>query len=913
MITAYKVYEKTNGGLDIILWLVPQAVEAVDNPKKKAFRYRPEERTPSAYLLQPDASHPYWRLIDYGISNKPFSPVDLYMREKNMTRDQFVMAVHELAEKYGVEDEKITKDNRPVWKDRSAREGEVDGQHVFETRDTFTESEIRYWGPNVTEEHLRTYCWKACECVGKVENGRVKERHSTENYPIFIRECNYSDDKGALHTFYKVYFPREYDKRWRFFYIGDKPKDYINGLDALQCAFRKNGGMKLPAVFITSGDSDAVNCLSMGGQAVWLNSETTEMTKKQHDILLEYAERIYYIGDVDATGKECSRRLALRYLDIYSVILPEHLMNHFHDARGGMRKDLKDFVQLFPSRENFWNLVRQARKAQFWYEEYDKDKDKTSYHILPKSLNYFLELNGYCTLADISTEKPHYIHIEGMLVKDVYPKNIKNFINTWCEEHSLTESLLNLVMRTRDLPNKDTSNMHEKDLDFTNSTSTSQLCFFRNCWVEVTANGATIHQYKELPSMNSYVWEHDIIKHDYVEHKPMFVVSQREDGSFSVTITDDANSDVLTYLQHTSRLYWRQEDEEGIPLTEEQRRDEEQCLAAKLACIGYYLHRFKNESLAWAAILQDAFLSEDEHSANGRSGKSFFLRFLKVLINTFSIDGRNAEVGKKAFFLDGVTPRTDMIDIDECAWNFIFSYFFGMITGSVHVEEKNKHQFDIPFNVAAKFIFATNYVIKNIDSSTQARLWPQLFSDYYHQMVPGKNTYKENRGIRDDFGYNLLGSDYPEEKWQADIAFAMQCLQFYLSLAPEQRKIQVPSDFIKRRTQLAVIGKTFNDWASEYYKPGSEHLDVTEEHDVVLADYKKETEDKFMSAQKFTSKLKEYCAFAPHIHCYNPGEFTEGKQDGTRIRQRRQDNGKKVNMIHVRSELWVLGQIDEPL
>lgn len=914
MLTALKLYDATNQGLDIILDLVPQASVAVENPKKNAFKYRLDERTPSAYLKPPTDRYPNWGLVDYGISDKPFSPIDLYMREKGLSRHQFTLALHELAEHYGVEDDKIRKEYRPEWNERPKRDDEEEGQRVFESRDTFTDEEIRLWGPNVTEKDLRTYGWLPTLYVGTVRNGRVKECHSTETFPIFVQECHYSDAEGHLYTFHKVYKPREYNKRFRFEYIGHVPQDYIYGLEALRCAWRKNGEKKLKSVFLVSGGSDGANCLSMGGQAVWLNSETADLTQNQHDLLLQYAERIYHIGDVDATGKDCSRRLALQYLDIFSITLPEKLMNQFRDNRGNRRKDLKDYVQLFPRREDFWLLVRQARQAQFWTEEEKTDKEgntTVTYRLSPTVLCHFLELNGYYTILDDQHSNPQYIQVQGVKVKRVLPKNVRNFLNTWCERNGLPEAVQNLVLRSKDLPNEKVSNLHELNLDFSTGKATTQLVFLRNCWIEVTADGITRHQYKEQTPFETYVWQKSVIDHDYVEHKPMFEVEEREDGTFGARLTEDACSDALNYLRNTSRLHWRQVDEQGVPLTPEQQREEEQCLAAKIACIGYYLHHYRDPSFAVSAMLQDSFLAEDEKEANGRSGKSVLLDFLMKLNNYFFIEARNPDIVKDKFLFDGVTIGTDLIVVDECSRLLQFAFFFGKITGPFRYEEKGGHPITIPADKAPKMIFASNYVIKNIDSSTEARLWPQVFSDYYHKMVLGKNDYREDRGVRDSFGYKLFDADYPEQKWQADIAFAIQCLQFYLSLPESKRKIMPPMGTIQRRTQRANIGPDIEKWATDYYQSGSEHLDVTEDYDRVLADYRKETEDRSTSPKVFTRKLKEFCNYAEHIDCYNPAKFTENKKDGGRIRVR-DKNWNRVCKIHVRSVQWVKNHPDTP-
>ena len=93
-----KVFSVTNAGLDIIRDVLGDAIDDAVINHKKAFRLRPEERTPSAYLYGPDDKHPYWHVKDYGMGEGGgyFSPIDLYMWING--KSQFRMALEELAE-----------------------------------------------------------------------------------------------------------------------------------------------------------------------------------------------------------------------------------------------------------------------------------------------------------------------------------------------------------------------------------------------------------------------------------------------------------------------------------------------------------------------------------------------------------------------------------------------------------------------------------------------------------------------------------------------------------------------------------------------------------------------------------------------------------------------------------------------
>lgn len=98
MIKIEKLYEATNGGLDIILDIYPQAKDCV-GVKNKHFKIR-DEKTPSACLRQVNG---IWKVTDFGGDGRAESPIDIYMRETGTY--QFNEAILQLAARYGVTDE----------------------------------------------------------------------------------------------------------------------------------------------------------------------------------------------------------------------------------------------------------------------------------------------------------------------------------------------------------------------------------------------------------------------------------------------------------------------------------------------------------------------------------------------------------------------------------------------------------------------------------------------------------------------------------------------------------------------------------------------------------------------------------------------------------------------------------------
>ena len=903
-----RVYDATNSGLDIIIGVCPEAADAISN--KKNFRLRSEERTPSAHLYPPKDGDDCWHVKDFGMGEGGsfFSPIDLWMQQRGYTQSQFAMAVHELAEMYGVREELSQSVNKPLIEQRSALPDEVGQPPRIEFREGFTDEELRAWGPCVKSEHLTELGWKAVVSTTTVKDGKATVKKSTPTYPIFAQACEYTDQNGNVQQFMKLYEPMSFNKAFRFSIIGKKPQHYIFGLSALRRRFEERSEEKLDEVVLVSGGSDAVNCLSMGYQPVWLGSETEELREDDMRLLQKYAKRIVNIPDTDSTGIKAGRRLALRYPQIYTVWMTGKDMGGLHDNRGRLCKDLKNYIQLHPRHDDMQRLMARAKCALYWSKTEDKDGN-TLYSVSPARLNYYLMLNGYYTLSDNTRKEPLYIHVDGARVSRIVAKTVVNFILEQAAREGLDEALLNKLMRCRDMPTDHVSHLEERsDLDFTRSTATSQRMFFRNGWVEVTAEGIRLNRYSDLNG--GYVWEDAIIPHDYRAMKPMFSVEKTEMG-YRVDIAEEQPSKFFQFVINSSRLHWRKEDEFGMELSDEERAEEHQCLASKLACIGYMLFGYKSESEAWAPFCQDSKVAESEDECNGGSGKSLFLQSIGKLLSIFCIDAHTPSVTENRFLFDGVTADTDLIIVDECDRRLNYDFFFGRITGDLKGEEKGHHPFLIPFAQSPKFAFATNYVLKKHDASTERRIWPQVFADYYHEATR-HNDYRETRTIRDDIGCNLMGTEYSEQDWQADIAFMLQCLVYYLSQPKGERRIMPPMNRIEHREQMAAVGKDFKQWADDYFCEGSGNLDCKLKAEKVLYDFNQETGWNWPQ-RKMTQHIQDYCQLAMHIHCYNPISITKKKNDGDRWVDRDENNKQKLYYYIMSAKTAAEAEKTEPL
>ena len=889
-----RVYDATGAGLDIIRDLLPQVDDAVIN-NKKAFRLRPDEHTPSAHLYPPKDSSDCWHVKDFGMGDGGgyFSPIDLYLWDRGYSQDKFRMALEELAERYHVEEALSASVNKPETEVRAAQPEEIGAQPSVTLMEGFAGIDLSCWGDGVKAEHLTTYGWSAVNEVRIPKGDKVYVRRPTPTYPIFAQRCDYTDEQGRQQTFYKVYEPKNFDKAHRFLIVGVKPRtrNYIYGLQTVRKAFEDDGETKLDTLLLVSGGSDAMSALAMGYLAVWLDSEVKGLSEADYWMLRKYCHRLVNIPDIDDTGVKCGRRLALEILDIHTAWLSQSDMGGLHDNRGRQCKDLRDYRRLNPSKKAMDQLVNRAISAMFWSETENKEGQK-EYRLSLTSLNYFLELNGFYTLRDETRKEPQYIRINGIVVCPVTAKAIVSFLKQWMEQQGLPKALQDKVLRSRDLPTNNVSTLHERDdLDFRKGTANVQFFHFRNCWIEISADGIKTHRYTD--PADHYVWESNIIQHDYRALPDLFTVVTDEDGRYIVNLNDGAEKcNLLRFLVNTCRLYWRKVDEGGLELTPEEQAEEHLLLASRLANMGYLLTSYKSESEAWATICQDSTMAESVDECCGRSGKSFYYRAVAKMVKSFIIDAATTSFKDPRFIFDGVTTDTDLVLIDECPRKFNYNFIYGMVTGDFRVEEKNRHSFVIPFEQSPKFGLGTNFTLSRHDPSTEGRIWPQPFSDYYHVQTP-QNDYRETRSIRDDFGQNLMGTEYSEQDWQTDFALMTQCVRFYLSLKPGCRRIMPPLNRIERREQMAAVGKDFKQWADDYFAEDSGHLDCELKAETVLADFNQET--RFAWAPKrMTQHLTAYCQLADHLSCLNPVTITHKNKDGERWIKRDENNQQKA-------------------
>lgn len=933
MIKATDIYAASHEGLDIILYYYPQAEGCVDNKKK--FKRRPDEDDASACIKKYQECY---KVTDFGDAGTAMSPVDICMYEENI---RFPEAIALLASRYNVTDELKRSVNKPDIRKRPATQDEKEGTRFFELEEKFTDEQLKILGPRVKQEHVDALHWFVAKSISYVKNREVTTKYTTATYPIFIRECVVTEGSSPEKTvqFYKIYEPLNPDKQWRFSYTpdGGKPKQYINGFRELQKAYRDynaqeektflNGAKnkedqykekKLPEAFICSGERDALCVRALGYHPLWFNSETYKVTEEEIRDIYKYVEILYNIPDIDNTGIRKGRELALRFLDIHTVWLPSWLSN-YRDNRGKPRKDFRDFVGLRPKSEDFRNLLTLAMPARFWTKAWSERSKRDTYDINTAYLHYFLTLNGFYTLKDENTDDTKYIRMDGCIVRQIKAKDINAFLKGFAVERFLAVDIRNLLLNSQRTGESSLSQLDEINLDFTSYTAKSQFLFFSQSTWEVTKDGIVEHKGQLMDGRS--VWDNKVIPHKVNILPPMFGYKHTLDAEgrdiFDLTVKDH-KSCFLNYLINTSRVHWRKEletawenkgvdeadqyraehrfDIAGPLLSPEEINEQKLNLLNKIYAIGYNLHRYKSPSRAWAIYAMDNKIGDDGE-CNGRSGKSFLFKSFRFFMRTVNLSGRNPKLLDNPHVYDQVDQHTDFVLVDDCDKYLPVSQFYDNITSGMTVNPKNNKSFFIEFEVSPKFGFTTNYVPRDFDPSTNARLLYMVFSDYYHEKT-ADNDYLETRGIRDDFGHNLMTNDYSEENWNWDLNFFAQCLQFYLALAEDGIKVQPPMENIIKRKYKADMGSNFEDWAYSYFAEEGEHVNEYIQRDIAYDDFiaSSKVTKGLWTMQRFTKALKGFTNLCPYIDTLNPGEMLN--KDGRLLKK---VDGQTKEMIFLRT------------
>lgn len=603
-----------DGGLRYILHRYPQA-SGCETDSRKRFKIRETEKSASASLKQ--LADGKWGVTDFGGDGKLKNAIQITIEEDSV---DFRTALMTVAAFYDVAGAKVEA-ARPDYNSWPAKPDEQEGKTYYQTKElTASEAKTvlveaawrclhkdddskRLAAANTlfTYYHLKSVEWKRF-----TSKGVTHEFRSNERYPIFIYEEGTDQERWG-----RFYEPKA-EKKDRFRYFGDKPKVFIHGFSQAQLKYDESNQVpkdyekmtdeekakaraeqKIPAIIICSGGSDALNTAAMGYQVVWRNSESEEWTGVQFNALKKICEFVYNLPDIDTTGIAQGHKLALQFLDLKTIWLPERMLD-VRDCQGKpMNKDLRDFLR-YPRedgrgtyrRSDFEELVKTALPYEFWDVDIQRNKEgkaKMKYgrvmlEYKPNNLRIynFLYRMGFCRLKTDKTKEGYmYVHVQNNIVREIDPSEMEDFIHTFLESRNYTEDLRNSFYRSPQLNSSSLAKIRYMDMDFKAYGIDYQYMFFNNVTWKVSASGV-----EELApgASGKYVWEDKILKLESLVNgkvrqykakleNDFFKAEQLPSGEWKMEIRRD-DCIYLNFLIQTCRMFWREELEERLEFFE---------------------------------------------------------------------------------------------------------------------------------------------------------------------------------------------------------------------------------------------------------------------------------------------------------------------------------------------------------
>jgi hypothetical protein len=584
---AQEIKELTRGGLDVILRLYPDADKKSGRWQKIILSFE-NEQTASACIIPETVGTENVVLKSFS-SGRSFNCFELVQSEHSLT---FYESCEWIANEMALE-MSFGKTNfgQAGFEMIEATKDQKDGDYIFEYHQKLTNFELETLGKLVQQSHCDKFHLKSCKQFTQVKSypkdlkdhkstnthkysGKTMQiiTKSTETFPILIFD---------YETWQKIYQPLNQDKSFRFRYAGDKPKNFVFGLNQLLKQFEHNKkdiqkkivqakkeeitlddselDPRINNLIIGSGDRDSLNIFSMDFDVVWLNSETEKLDFKLKKKLFQLAINVYYCGDIDATGVEETINLAKTHIDVKIIWLPDFLKEKTY--RNKPKKDVKDLVdEMFDKNEPkkasnyFKKLVFNALPAEFWFLYTKKDGSK-AYEISNEAMLRFLYYNGFQRYKEEHSKKDDYefVNYEKNIVRESDETTLKNFPIKWLNQKLFPIKLIDTMHRSAQLNKDKLMRLPLLVPKYNHCGRSYQYQFFKNKIWKITPDDIIQINYGKA---EVDVHENKIIdRNSLVQKNKFFEIFYNEDEKIDIKILRN-DFDFLNFMINSSRLHW---------------------------------------------------------------------------------------------------------------------------------------------------------------------------------------------------------------------------------------------------------------------------------------------------------------------------------------------------------------------
>jgi hypothetical protein len=439
----------------------------------------------------------------------------------------------------------------------------------------------------------------------------------------------------------------------------------------------------------------------------------------------------------------------------------------------------------------------------FWNVEFDERKGRNVIDIQRQKLVKWLVQQGF--RAGANGKDLELYRIQDQIVSKVHPIHIAKFVTNYVEGLPVVVGELERTLIEEALLRSITP-LFSPDLlralqwfegEFMKDTASTAFFYFKNCWVEVTAEGITAKEYDELPAL---IWDTQVKPWEF--HPETGAPSNFH--QFMLNITDN-NAERLTALQRG---------------------------------LGYLMHGYKDIADARALILMDEVAEVGK--SEGGTGKGLLMQAIRNMVPLVEIEGQSFGFDDK-FRYERIQRDTKVVFFDEWdAQRLPFKSMFSMITGELVINPKHDKSFSLAFHESPKFAFGTNQVIVGEGSSYERRKIEILLKNYYSAKLRPIDEFKER------FFY-----DWKQDQWNAFYQLALGWVQDFLA----NGLLHIENEGLEERIlaqKAGVVGKEFVELVKEL-KAEKDRIWAAEVYQLFIES--SGIEQKFFSLRKFNELM----------------------------------------------------------
>lgn len=695
-------------------------------------------------------------------------------------------------------------------------------------------------------------------------------------------------------------------------------------------------------LIICSGPRDAINTYYHSDVHVcWPHSEMTDIPLSTMKRLLAIAKTVYVMYDIDKVGTEAMNRLAMKYIDLRVIYLPDYLKNYTDRRTGRPCKDAEEYFNYYRPKEDdnrfegsvnehFRSLMRDAKTMKFWDEEYGRksnaDGDKVmkcKYTINFVNLSQFLCANGFYKYIDEAKET-RFVYVKDNIVEvlrdDDILTRIKGLMKSYLfiNDHYNNDEISNAISVQKKVDKSTLLEIKPIELNFMSWGKDYEYFFFRNCAVRVTKDEIIPQRYADIPCHVNrdaiLPWNFTLsrtplfdikLNPEYVIRKNQYeaqMMDKRMDAETKERLSIEFNSyerlwkyklsfpkDIgempvpLQFVYDTGRIYWKKE-EDGLPLSVEERQRQDMQFINKAGGIGYGLSRYRTNSRQLMTCFTD-FKVIDERKSSGGTGKSMYQLMLET-VRSINYKPGNEFRTKPGEMSLNFTRFRDTIDsnvfIDDLRKD-IRGDEFKNITANMTTRSLYQNEILLPKERTPKLFITMNGNFDLSDPAIYRRCYLLPVSDYYHP-TNYTGTVKERTPLT-KFGKDIV-IEASEEERQAIMNMLLQFCQFYIR-TQEVIRPPVEKDGVQRYLYSAIREEFFIEWANGYFST-TWHFERPIHYKEMIIDYLEkrgdDVTDELINKTRgdFKKYLKLYCdssqiSINPQV-VYEPRRATSARE-----------------------------------